>query len=129
MNVLAGLQNSFRIVCDLFDKGFWGEREGICPMVHVFKDLVKECDMCTEGQDTSCRQIVGLLRLGGWPGLDVCPLPHSLRQFQPATLCGWKAGQGLGTRLDGILEGGVGVSSGQDVVKSLDLVWIRLEVI
>ena len=62
-----------------------GEREGICPIVHVFNDLIKECDMCTERQDTSCRQIVELLRLGGWPGLDVCPLPHSLRQFQPAT--------------------------------------------
>ena len=41
VNVLPGLQSSFRIVCDLFDKGFWGEREGICPM--VFHDVVKEC--------------------------------------------------------------------------------------
>ena len=82
----------------------------------MFHDVVKECvcifdhRICAlaEGEDTSCHQIVELLRLGGWPGLDVCLLPHSLRrcvlQFQPATLCG---------NTDGILEGGVGVSSGK----------------
>ena len=82
--MLATLQSSFRIVCDLFE-GFWGEREGICPK--VFHDVVKECAcifdhrICAlaEGEDTSCHQIVELLRLGGWPGFDVCPLPHNLR--------------------------------------------------
>ena len=61
VNVLASLQGSFGIVCDLFDKGFLGEREGICPM--VFHDVVKECvcmfdhRICAlaEGEDTSCR--------------------------------------------------------------------------
>ena len=68
-------------------------------------------DVCTVGQDTSCRQIVELLRFGGWPGLDVCPLPHSLRQC-PTVSTSYPVWQHWWHTW-----GGVGVSSGQDVVE------------
>ena len=57
MNILASLQSYLRIVCNLLDKGFWGGRVHICPM--VFHDVVEEClhfrsqGLYTEEQDTS----------------------------------------------------------------------------
>ena len=117
MKVLAGLQSSFGIVCNLLDKGFWGGWVDICPI--VVHNVVEECvwifdhRVCTPRSRTLRRQIVELLRLGGWPGHGVCSLPNSLRRY-PTVSTSYPVWQHYG-----ILEGGVGVSSSQDVVEIL----------
>ena len=83
VNVLAGLQSSFKIVCGLFDK-ISGVRE---------KAFVQWCSttwsrsvfvfLITGYVHRWARHflspIVELLRLEEWQGHDVCPLSHSLR--------------------------------------------------
>ena len=76
VNMLAVLQSSFRIVCDLFEK-VPGMGVVICPM--VFHDVVEE-HVCIFNHRVCapCHQTVELLRPEKWQEHDVCPLPHSL---------------------------------------------------
>ena len=86
--------------------------------------------MWTKEQDITCHQTVELLRLGGWPGHDVCPLLHSLRQCPtistsyPVWQHWWhtlgKGGCELWSRCRWNLS---------STVPLLDLVWIPLQVI
>ena len=83
VNVLAGLQSSFKIVCDLFNKisgvGGWAFVQW-CSMTwsrSVFVFLITGYVHWRARHFLS--PIVELLRLEEWQGHDVCPLPHSLR--------------------------------------------------
>ena len=81
------VQSSFGIVCNLLDKGFWGGRVDICPM--VFHDVVEECvcifDHKVCAQRSRTRPAQRMTRAWHVPS---APVLGGVPQFQPAPLYG-----------------------------------------
>ena len=112
---LSGLSVTYSI------RFFWGGWVDICPT--MFHDVVEEC-VCIFDHKVFAQRSRTLpvakywtfLRLRGWPGHGVCPLPHSLRRCPTVSTSYIYTLYG---NINGILERRVGGSSGQDVVEIL----------